>query len=147
MLVIFAFFCKRLLYQTIFHRHYSYSQYIYHSKPIQQVPFLQFPAGSLHHPRLLGVGSLRLREGESRKWGDGLPPSQAPGWLLTQPSALSAIEHHSLTHNPNHMVGRHASMHFQSSLQADIFLPMTILFSSLNVSLRNDLNGAKRVSN
>ena len=56
-----------------------------------------------------------MREGESRKWGDGLPPSQAPGWLLTQPSALSAIEHHSLTHNPNHMVGRHASMHFQSS--------------------------------
>ena len=91
------------------------SQYIYHSKPIQQVPFLQLPATSLHHPRLLGVGSLRLREGESRKWGDGLPPSQAPGWLLNQPSALSAIEHHSLTHNLNHMVGRHASMHFQSS--------------------------------
>ena len=115
LLVIFALFCKRLLYQNIFHRHYSYSQYIYHSKPIQQVPFLQLPAGSLHHPRLLGVGSLRLREGESRKWGDGLPPSQAPGWLLTQPSALSAIEHHSLTHNLNHVVGRHASRHFQSS--------------------------------
>ena len=80
LLDIFAFFCKRLLYQNIFHRQYSYSQYIYDSKPIQQVPFLQLSAASLHHPRLLGVGSLRLRGGgEGSGVMGSLPPRHLAG--------------------------------------------------------------------
>ena len=86
----------------------------------------------------LGCGRGRVGSGVM-----GSLPSQAPGWLLNQPSALSAIEHHSLTHNLNHMVGRHASMHFQSSDLEPLYMQKILANDCLFVLLDTFSQGAQ----